>query len=283
MTSADAFVRTILDEPDADAPRLVYADWLEERGDPLAELIRVQCALARLGFLDRRGAGLRERERQLLADNLAGWMGPVQQLGLEGVFRRGMLELNVTGTKQLLASERLFGLPWILQVNLSDGAAAKDDLARLTQWPHFARIQALDLTRSHIGNDGLVGLCESPFRCRPTILRLNQIKVSTSGLRLFTERMDLSRLKELRLTGNELGAAGALALSACSRLSQLRVLHMANNHIGTVGGEYLAESPFLDHLLTLNVRGNSIGPRGKKALLRRFGPRVQIGAAEHLP
>src|SRR5438132_275740 len=29
----DAFLRTIAAAPDDDAPRLVYADWLEERGD----------------------------------------------------------------------------------------------------------------------------------------------------------------------------------------------------------------------------------------------------------
>jgi uncharacterized protein (TIGR02996 family) len=35
----------ILENPDDDAPRLVYADWLEEQGDPLAEFIRLQCEL----------------------------------------------------------------------------------------------------------------------------------------------------------------------------------------------------------------------------------------------
>jgi uncharacterized protein (TIGR02996 family) len=42
----DTFVQAILDEPESDSPRLVYADWLEERSDPRAEFIRVQCALS---------------------------------------------------------------------------------------------------------------------------------------------------------------------------------------------------------------------------------------------
>jgi uncharacterized protein (TIGR02996 family) len=45
-----ALLRTIFDHPDDDAPRLVYADWLEERGDPdhsaRAHLIRRQIALS---------------------------------------------------------------------------------------------------------------------------------------------------------------------------------------------------------------------------------------------
>ena len=48
MTHA-AFLQSIIAAPDDDAPRLVYADWLEEHGgEPeRAEFIRVQCELAR--------------------------------------------------------------------------------------------------------------------------------------------------------------------------------------------------------------------------------------------
>ena len=43
MTDESAFIRSILAEPDADGPRLVYADWLEERGETArSEFIRVQ-------------------------------------------------------------------------------------------------------------------------------------------------------------------------------------------------------------------------------------------------
>ena len=40
------FLRAIFEQPDDVANRLVFADWLEERGDPLAELIRIQCRMA---------------------------------------------------------------------------------------------------------------------------------------------------------------------------------------------------------------------------------------------
>jgi uncharacterized protein (TIGR02996 family) len=46
MTRAAAFLQAILADPDDDAPRLVDADWLDERGDPArGEFIRVQCQL----------------------------------------------------------------------------------------------------------------------------------------------------------------------------------------------------------------------------------------------
>lgn len=44
MSDQEALLRTICAYPDADLPRLVYADWLEERGNqPRACFIRLQC------------------------------------------------------------------------------------------------------------------------------------------------------------------------------------------------------------------------------------------------
>ena len=82
QTEAVAFLAAICDEPADDAIRLAFADWLEERGDPRGEFIRVQVELAgpwtRKGcFCAVRGSGelvseclgcrLRRRERELLS------------------------------------------------------------------------------------------------------------------------------------------------------------------------------------------------------------------------
>jgi uncharacterized protein (TIGR02996 family) len=58
----DAFLQAILDAPDDETPRLVYADWLEDNGDEArGRLIRAQCAAARLDENDPRRKEL-ERE-----------------------------------------------------------------------------------------------------------------------------------------------------------------------------------------------------------------------------
>ena len=64
MTDDDSFLRAIGAAPADDAPRLVYADWLDDHGQPeRAEFIRVQCELAcRQGDRARR-TELRLRER----------------------------------------------------------------------------------------------------------------------------------------------------------------------------------------------------------------------------
>ena len=88
----DAFLRAIRADPEADLPRLVYADWLDEHDDPArAEFVRVQCELAKLADHDDAYAALEDREHELLAEHEAKWLGdgPTPD---EWTFRRGFVD-----------------------------------------------------------------------------------------------------------------------------------------------------------------------------------------------
>jgi len=66
LAEHEAFLRAIFDAPDDDTPRLVYADFLEENGEPeRAEFIRLLCEQARLLSLEPGDPGS-ERLKQLL-------------------------------------------------------------------------------------------------------------------------------------------------------------------------------------------------------------------------
>jgi uncharacterized protein (TIGR02996 family) len=69
MLSDDVFLRAILADPADDAPWLIYADWLEERGDPRAALYRHRRRTNSLGMqlvLVPRGTfWMGDRRRQL--------------------------------------------------------------------------------------------------------------------------------------------------------------------------------------------------------------------------
>ncbi|HKB04124.1 MAG TPA: TIGR02996 domain-containing protein [Gemmataceae bacterium] len=82
-----ALIAAIRAAQDDDAPRLVYADWLEEHGQPeRAEFIRLQCELARGDSPD-----LRAREAELLAIHLDAFAGSLASPGLRFRFRRGFI------------------------------------------------------------------------------------------------------------------------------------------------------------------------------------------------
>src|SRR5687768_2731314 len=49
LSDRDALLAAIRANPEEDPPRLVFADWLDENGDPgRAEFVRLQCELSRL-------------------------------------------------------------------------------------------------------------------------------------------------------------------------------------------------------------------------------------------
>lgn len=115
MTDRDALLAAILAQPKEDTPRLVYADWLEENGQPeRAEFIRLQIELALLAVTIAQLGGeekirerlnnrtlrvmsptlveiyetrlhqwyeLRRRERELIDSHGYSWF-PAQQYGL---------------------------------------------------------------------------------------------------------------------------------------------------------------------------------------------------------
>ena len=93
MTHDDAFLQDILANPDDDTPRLIYADWLEERGDPRGEFIRVQCRLARMSAGDQRRPPLEQQERELLTRHQDEWLGSLRPLLAGWSFRRGFLDM----------------------------------------------------------------------------------------------------------------------------------------------------------------------------------------------
>jgi uncharacterized protein (TIGR02996 family) len=93
-------LRAIRDDLDDDAPRLVYADVLSERGDPRGELIVVQCARVRLEREGEIGPELRAlvaREREILSAHVKEWVNPFGLRRWWGDFERGFIaKLNIT-------------------------------------------------------------------------------------------------------------------------------------------------------------------------------------------
>src|SRR5262249_13695791 len=100
MTDRDALLAAVIAEPDDDGARLVYADFLEERGDTArAQFLRTQVALAKMPADDPRHIGLYAKYRQLLDEHGEAWADDV--FGRQGVrevtFTRGFVGvLHVT-------------------------------------------------------------------------------------------------------------------------------------------------------------------------------------------
>jgi uncharacterized protein (TIGR02996 family) len=259
MTQADTFVQAILDDPDDDAPRLIYADWLDEHGDPArAEFIRVQIALARR----RPGALIAElsaRERELLAAHQNEWAAPVRDLVpcSDCRFHRGFIEEIEVGIQKLLAcADDLFQRVPLRRLNLMltprENWEKVYEVRLLVECPALTRLVNLDLSGNGIGSDGVQALAVSPYLTRLTTLNLSQCRIGDRGARALAESPLLSRLVDLDLSDNDIGPGGVRALAraleaqaATGEAPRLRRLLLQGNPIGEAGRRAVRASPLL--------------------------------------
>lgn len=92
MSTENALLDAICAAPEIDEPRLAYAAWLEQRGDPRGEFIRASCT-----------PGGEARAKELLDLHIERWGSDVGDLASElshpPVFERGFIaELPLMGT-----------------------------------------------------------------------------------------------------------------------------------------------------------------------------------------
>jgi uncharacterized protein (TIGR02996 family) len=216
MNAEPAFVQAVLENPSDDAC-LVFSDWLEEQGDPLslarAELVRVQCELARwVPDLARRTA-LQAREQQLLADHAREWRGPLHGLCQESHFERGLAHLTLTagrflGRTMTRKAAGQLGPAWVRTVRLEDVGKHLSAVARA---PHLGAVVALDLAGNALDDDALETLLESPNLGRLAWLDLRCNRLTDAAVRTLV-RAALPRLAWLDLRNNGLTDVGMRAL-----------------------------------------------------------------------
>jgi uncharacterized protein (TIGR02996 family) len=146
MTAGEALLREILARPEDDAPRLVYADWLDEHGEAArAEFIRVQCELARLEEWDERRPYLEQRQEQLLETHGEKWAEGLAETTDWFEFRRGFLEFAALPPEVFLANAgRLFHRFPFRRLRL-DGDFGDPSLRKLAASPHLGRLTRLEI------------------------------------------------------------------------------------------------------------------------------------------
>jgi uncharacterized protein (TIGR02996 family) len=258
MIRADAFLHAILDDPDADAPRLVYADWLDEQGDAdRAEFIRVQCALDD----PPPGAPLTAlwgRQGDLLARHEQKWAAPVNRVAAAWTFHRGFIEEAAADFESFLSGAAdVFVRHPVQHLHLSWGRPPPIPVgfpfaARLADCPPVGRLKGLDLSHNRLGSDGVRALAVCPYLGRLTALNLSWNSIGDAGARALAGWELLPRLTHLDLRSNAVGPDGVRALAralevhaAHGERPRLRALRLQGNNIGDAGRRAILYSPLL--------------------------------------
>jgi uncharacterized protein (TIGR02996 family) len=254
MDHAAAFLRAIREAPDDDTPRLVFADWLEERGDPRGEFIRAQCRLAQMpddpGRLD-----VEDHANELLARHGDEWAAPLHGVAEGWEFRRGFVErVTLSGEAFLAHAERLFASEAIRHVHLSLRAR---DVAALAGCSELRWLETLAFEqRCHLRDKAFQAILASPYLTRLTALTVPR-GVELPGVQALIESGVLARLTHLDFSHNRVfGERAARLLAAAPAVKKLQVLRLAGTNLTPGGVQALVDSPHLTRLTTLDVAGS---------------------------
>jgi uncharacterized protein (TIGR02996 family) len=191
----DAFLQAILDVPDDDTPRLVYADWLDEHGEPArAEFIRAQCELAQMAVYNDHRPALQARQQRLLADH-----------GREWLAREWPRATNP------VAHPWTFVRGFVAELSLSGLGLEDAGVRALAATPRMALVATLDLRQNGIGAPGLRALAASPHLASLTLLDLRGNRFAAASLKALAASDRLPQLRELVLDprGRQVGEASS--------------------------------------------------------------------------
>src|SRR6185437_3631894 len=271
MNYEQAFLQAIVENPDDDTPRLVFADWLEEQGKSVnvarAEFIRLQIELARLPTEDSRRSTLQARGQALLDAHATVWTSELGGLVDGGEYRRGFLEkVTMRADTFLTNADTLFRLAPVREIHFHHALTA---IGRLAQSVHLARLSGLDLSHNLLSDAAVGILAYSPHLQRVRTLDLNNNEIGTSGVRSLVQSPYLHSLTTLNLSLNRLNADTAERL-ATSRLPQLIELNLRTNQVGDSGIRWLASAPQLAQITAFRLGFNSITPAGVSRLANSF-------------
>jgi uncharacterized protein (TIGR02996 family) len=266
MPDEDAFLRAVIDNPEDDLPRLVYADWLDEHGDPeRAEFVRVQCAMARPPMSKADFERWFSRSQELLSVHRERWLGPLAEFVEWSWFRRGFVYTITLNAAALLArAEAIWRTAPIQRVVLKNAWEVTDRLATCV---HLGRLTGLSLDNNRLAADEVDTLLTSPYLARLQTLDLGGNLFGTETVVRLSNTPALSGLRELDLSHNDVGARGVTALHQSPYLQGLARLKLNGAAIGARGVAALANGNGLPHLLDVELGFTELGSRGVRALL----------------
>jgi uncharacterized protein (TIGR02996 family) len=260
MNHEQAFLQAIRETPDDDAPRLIYADWLEEQGGAArtarAAFIRIQCRLDELPDDDPTRDRLEDDAADLLAEHEAEWTQPLHGIAEDWRFSRGFIEhIRIRGDNLMTHAESLFDRTPLRSLHLQ---MHRNDVSHLAACPQLRWVSTLDFTRCQLNDRALQLLLTSPHLEQLCALNLDGNDINTPGIQSLLHSPLFAKLRSLDLSRNRaVGDTAVRLLANHAPENNLEVLCLSDSNL-TLNGLYaLFRSTGLPHLCHLHVSGVS--------------------------
>lgn len=277
MTKERDLLDAVTAAPDDDGPRLVFADWIEEHGDPeRAEFIRLQIRLAGIDEYDPDFKRLANRESELLRENDFRWKIP----NLKGrqEFQRGFVDFVWTRADRLsLDAEMINQTPTVTSLRVSGADHRLGDVAKL---PFLHRLRKLDFSNNTLpARDQLLHFFERVKLPSLSGLALRNNMLWPEQLAALAVHPAFPRLRFVDVSGNPLGDEGMGIVANEQAFRDLRTLVFRSNRLDIShavhgpGATFLGQAKSLMALRHLDLNGHTIGDEGV----------IAIGSSEKMP
>jgi uncharacterized protein (TIGR02996 family) len=260
-----SFFHAIKENPDDDTPRLIFADWLQERGNTAdaarGEYLRLSVLRHRLAPDDPTYDLLKRREAELFSEHCWTWLGPLVDAARSWRFERGMIQISAQlqslMTPEIMAWMRTEAGLWIdaLYIREYEG---------ITRWGQEPSTAVAQLASS------------------PVLAHLNRLELSENpSLLVFFFRAALDTfalpfLTELLLCHNSLSTRELLILARYRRFPRLALLDLQHNRLDDAAARLLTDSPHLKNVAEIRLGHNRFTAEGIARLRQAFGDRVHF-------
>jgi uncharacterized protein (TIGR02996 family) len=247
----EPFLRAICEAPDDDAPRLVFADYLDETGDPdRATFIRRHIELARYLSAD----DLERWKDELFRQHAPGWIA------------------ELPGPASLWVEQYMTpAVRWAEEGDVSQLGTWTEEPPALKDWhrgfPAAVYVRgAGDVFLAHV--DRITDLV--PVR------RISPLDADNVGelIRTIAGLPFLRKLRELKLPGQPLPDDAVVALANSPFATNLRFVALLAEGMTDRAGRAFAESPYLGDLEILHLLRTEFSDAVRAQLRARFGFRV---------
>ncbi|MDQ3367405.1 MAG: TIGR02996 domain-containing protein [Myxococcota bacterium] len=268
----DVLLGAILEHPESDEARQVYADQLIANNDPRGELILLDIALA--GPLSiRQREQLAGRRLELIAAHATTWWPYVVSHSRTS---RGFVEA-VSGTLEQLraVAPALFAAEPVTEVTVLSLDGDDEELDALLAAKWLPRVRHL-IVRGMLGSDGFARLCKAKPLARLEALNVCATELDADALAGM--KGGLPRCTHLVLTGNALGDEGMTGLRGWKALESVTTLYLSGCELTSEGIETLLAKP-LPRLTKLCLTGNELGDEGAVAIAAQA---ARLPALQHL-
>lgn len=266
------FLADILANPEDRKARLVYADLLQDAGDPRGEYIVLACARAELADGDPRIPALDAQIDALLKKHKKQWVAACgDNKGARYEYRRGFVEKLSLDAKDLLANwEQIFAAEPIEELNVwkideSPTKRGRSRLAPILELP-LHRIRRLSLARCKLTADDFAALAEATTLGNVELLDLSNGGSAVIPVANLAKATSLPGLRDLILRGCMIGDHGVAALAGSKTLAMQKLV-LARNDLTGAAGEAIGGAEWAPGLIHLDVSSNErFGDRGLAGL-----------------